>query len=176
MLLELRDEGSTIILATNELYEADQLSDRVAILHKGKLLVCDTPKKLKDSIVGGDIMDIQLEKDAPPKLVEELKGMKEVVDLMQVKPTSIRLYLNRIEEGDLRDEPDGSHDYEELILEEEADISLNHEEKLVRSLVTPCLFAPLRLLSQCSVRTRRRGLAHSCARMLLALLFLRIGS
>ena len=98
MLLELRDEGSTIILATNELYEADRLSDRVAILHKGKLLVCDTPKKLKDSIVGGDIMDIQLEKDAPPKLVEELKGMKEVVDLTQVKPTSIRLYLNRIEE------------------------------------------------------------------------------
>lgn len=98
MLLELRDEGSTIILATNELYEADQLSDRVAILHKGKLLVCDTPKKLKDSIVGGDIMDIQLEKDAPPKLVEELKGMKEVVDLTQVKPTSIRLYLNKVEE------------------------------------------------------------------------------
>jgi ABC-2 type transport system ATP-binding protein len=98
MLLELRDEGSTIILATNELYEADRLSDRVAILHKGKLLVCDTPKKLKDSIVGGDIMDIQLEKDAPPKLVEELKGMKEVVDLTQVKPTSIRLYLNKVEE------------------------------------------------------------------------------
>lgn len=98
MLLELRDEGSTIILATNELYEADRLSDRVAILHKGKLLVCDTPKKLKDSIVGGDIMDIQLEKNAPPKLVEELKGMKEVVDLTQVKPTSIRLYLNKVEE------------------------------------------------------------------------------
>src|SRR5512136_975191 len=98
MLLELRDEGSTIILATNELYEADQLSDRVGILHKGKLLICDTPKKLKDSIVGGDIMDIQLEKDASPKLVEELKGMKEVVDLMQVKPTSIRLYLNKVEE------------------------------------------------------------------------------
>jgi ABC-2 type transport system ATP-binding protein len=98
MLLELRDEGTTIILATNELYEADQLSDRVGILHKGKLLVCDTPKKLKDSIVGGDIMDIQLEKDAPPQLVEELKGMKEVVDLMQVKPTSIRLYLNKVEE------------------------------------------------------------------------------
>jgi ABC-2 type transport system ATP-binding protein len=98
MLLELRDEGSTIILATNELYEADQLSDRVSILHKGKLLVCDTPKKLKDSIVGGDIMDVQLEKDAPAKLVEELKGMKEVVELMQVKATSIRLYLNKVEE------------------------------------------------------------------------------
>ena len=98
MLLELREEGSTIILATNELYEADQLSDRVAIMHKGKLLVCDTPKKLKDSILGGDIVEIQLEKDAPTKIVEDLKGLKEVVDVMQVKPTSLRLYLNKVEE------------------------------------------------------------------------------
>lgn len=98
MLLELRDEGSTIILATNELYEADRLSDRVCIMHRGKLLVCDTPRKLKDSILGGDIIDIQLEKDASPTIVEELKGFKEVVDIMQVKPTNLRLYLNRVEE------------------------------------------------------------------------------
>ena len=98
MLLEMRDQGTTIILATNELYEADQLSDRVGILHRGKLLVCDTPKKLKDSILGGDIIDVQLEKDATGSMVEELKGFKEVVDVMQVKPTSLRLYLNRVEE------------------------------------------------------------------------------
>jgi ABC-2 type transport system ATP-binding protein len=98
MLLELRDEGSTIILATNELYEADQLSDRVGILHRGKLLVCDTPKRLKDSILGGDIVDVQLEKDAPAQIIEDLKGLKEVVDVMQVKPTNLRLYLNRVEE------------------------------------------------------------------------------
>jgi ABC-2 type transport system ATP-binding protein len=98
MLLELRDEGSTIILATNELYEADRLSDRVCIMHRGKLLVCDTPRKLKDSILGGDIIDIQLEKDASPTIVEELKSFKEVVDIMQVKPTNLRLYLNRVEE------------------------------------------------------------------------------
>jgi len=98
MLLELRDSGSTIILATNELYEADQLSDRVAIMHRGKLLVCDTPKKLKDSILGGDIIDVQLEKDAPPGIVEELKGFKQVVEIMQLKPTSLRLYLNQVEE------------------------------------------------------------------------------
>jgi ABC-2 type transport system ATP-binding protein len=98
MLLELRDEGTTIILATNELYEADELSDRVGILHKGKLLVCDTPKKLKDSIVGGDIIDVQLGEDAPPKIIKELKSFKEVVDITQFKPTSLRLYLNKVEE------------------------------------------------------------------------------
>ena len=98
MLLELREEGTTIILATNELYEADELSDRVGILHKGKLLVCDTPKKLKDSIVGGDIIDVELEKDASPAVIDELKRFKEVVDITQFKPTRIRLYLNKVEE------------------------------------------------------------------------------
>ncbi len=98
MLLELRDEGSTIILATNELYEADQLSDRVGILHRGRLLVCDTPKELKDSIVGGDIMDLQFEKDAPPGIVVELKTLREVADITQLKPTSMRIYLNKVEE------------------------------------------------------------------------------
>jgi ABC-2 type transport system ATP-binding protein len=98
MLSELREEGTTMILATNELYEADVLSDRVGILHKGKLLVCDTPKKLKDSILGGDIVDIQLSQDASVEIVNDLKGLKEVVDIMQVKPTNLRLYLNKVEE------------------------------------------------------------------------------
>lgn len=98
MLLQMREEGSTIILATNELYEADRLSDRVGILHRGKLLVCDTPKKLKDSILGGDIVDIELGQDASKGIVADLKGLKEVVDIMQVKPMSLRLYLNKVEE------------------------------------------------------------------------------
>lgn len=98
MLRDMRDEGSTIILATNELHEADVLSDRVSIMHRGKLLVCDTPKKLKDSIVGGDIIDIQFEKAPSPKAVEELKSFKEIVNLLQTKPQNLRVYLNHVED------------------------------------------------------------------------------
>jgi ABC-2 type transport system ATP-binding protein len=98
MLRELRDEGSTIILATNELYEADVLSDRVGIMHRGKLLVCDTPNRLKDSIVGGDIVEIQFENDPGQEAVEGLKSFKEVVNVLQVQPSQVRVYLNRVEE------------------------------------------------------------------------------
>lgn len=98
LLLELREEGTTIILATNELYEADRLSNRVGILHRGKLLVCETPKKLKDSIPGGDIVEIQLEKEPSAQIIEELKGFKEVVDIVNIQPSSLRLYLNNVEE------------------------------------------------------------------------------
>ncbi|MEM2780790.1 MAG: ATP-binding cassette domain-containing protein [Candidatus Bathyarchaeia archaeon] len=98
MLRDLRDEGSTILLATNELYEADVLSDRVAIMHKGKLLVCDEPKKLKDSIPGGDVVEITLEKDVPGKVLEKLKGISRVVNVLAIKQNHLKIYLNQAEE------------------------------------------------------------------------------
>jgi ABC-2 type transport system ATP-binding protein len=97
MIRELRDEGSTIILATNELYEADVLSDRVGIMHKGKMLVCDTPKTLKDSILGGDIVEVQLEKKVSKNVLDELKGFKEVVEVVVVKSDDLRIHLNKVE-------------------------------------------------------------------------------
>jgi len=97
MLRDLRKEGCTMILATNELQEADVLSDRVAIMHKGKLLVCGTPKTLKDSIPGGDVMEVQMEKDVPDKVVTELEAFREVVTVKKVGLTQLRLYLNQVE-------------------------------------------------------------------------------
>jgi ABC-2 type transport system ATP-binding protein len=98
MLRDLRDEGSTILLATNELYEADVLSDRVAIMHKGKLLVCDEPKKLKDSIPGGDVVEIALEKDVPNAVLERLKEIPRVVNVLAIKQNQLKIYLNQAEE------------------------------------------------------------------------------
>ncbi|MCS7123885.1 MAG: ATP-binding cassette domain-containing protein [Candidatus Bathyarchaeota archaeon] len=98
MLRELCDSGTTIILATNELYEADVLSDRVGIMHRGRLLVCDTPQKLKDSIVGGDVVEIQFEVEPSPKIIESLDQFKEVVKVIRTKASTLRLYLNKVEE------------------------------------------------------------------------------
>ncbi|MDI6805644.1 MAG: ATP-binding cassette domain-containing protein [Candidatus Bathyarchaeia archaeon] len=98
MLRDLRDEGSTILLATNELYEADMLSDRVAIMHKGKLLVCDEPKKLKDSIPGGDVVEIALEKDITTAALAKLKEIPRVVNVLTIKQNQLKIYLNQAEE------------------------------------------------------------------------------
>jgi ABC-2 type transport system ATP-binding protein len=98
MIRALRDEGSTILLATNELYEADVLSDRVAIMHRGKLLVCDEPKKLKDTILGGDVIEVILEKDVSKKSLEELKRINRVVDVLTTESNHLKIYLNQAEE------------------------------------------------------------------------------
>ncbi|MCA1813631.1 MAG: ABC transporter ATP-binding protein [Halobacteriales archaeon] len=39
--------GRTVVLTTHYMYEADQLSDRVAIINKGRIVACDTPAALK---------------------------------------------------------------------------------------------------------------------------------
>ena len=42
------DEPRTVVLATNDMGEANELRDRVAILDGGRLVTCDTPAALKD--------------------------------------------------------------------------------------------------------------------------------
>ncbi|HEV8358911.1 MAG TPA: ABC transporter ATP-binding protein [Candidatus Thermoplasmatota archaeon] len=39
--------GRTVVLTTHYMYEADALSDRVAILSRGRIVACDTPRSLK---------------------------------------------------------------------------------------------------------------------------------
>ena len=51
----------TIILTTHNMDEADRVSDRVAIIDFGKLLVVDTPEALKASVGAGDVVEINLE-------------------------------------------------------------------------------------------------------------------
>ncbi len=60
-ILQLREEGSTLLVATNEVREAEYLADRVTILDQGKSIMCDTVQNLKDKIAGGDIVELELE-------------------------------------------------------------------------------------------------------------------
>ncbi|HUL39594.1 MAG TPA: ABC transporter ATP-binding protein, partial [Methanomassiliicoccales archaeon] len=57
MVRQLRDEfGTTIFLTTHLMDEADALCDRIAIMHRSKLVVLGTPKELKER-VGASTLD-----------------------------------------------------------------------------------------------------------------------
>jgi ABC-2 type transport system ATP-binding protein len=60
MIRELRDEGSTVIVATNMMDEAERLSDRVAIVNLGRLVAIDTPEQLKRETKGGEVLELTL--------------------------------------------------------------------------------------------------------------------
>ena len=50
----------TIILCTHNMDEADRLSDRIAIMDRGELLMTDTPENLKRTIGKGDILELEV--------------------------------------------------------------------------------------------------------------------
>ena len=56
---ELRREGTTILLTTQYLEEADQLADRIAVIDRGKMIAEGTGNELKDR-VGGQILEVEL--------------------------------------------------------------------------------------------------------------------
>lgn len=50
--------GQTIFMTTHYMHEAEILCDRVAIIHKGKIIACDTPDNLKRKIRKEEVIEI----------------------------------------------------------------------------------------------------------------------
>jgi ABC-2 type transport system ATP-binding protein len=46
LIQELQGEGTTIVLATHDMAEAEKMADRVAILLRGRLVATGTPREL----------------------------------------------------------------------------------------------------------------------------------
>jgi len=61
LIRQIADRGKTILLTTHYMYEADELSDCVAIIHKGNIACLDTPHKLKQSLVARKIIRISVD-------------------------------------------------------------------------------------------------------------------
>jgi ABC transporter DrrB family efflux protein len=56
---DLRREGTTILLTTQYLEEADQLADQIAVIDHGRVIAKGTGNELKDR-VGGHILEVEL--------------------------------------------------------------------------------------------------------------------
>ena len=53
-----REEGTTVMLSTHNLNEAQDICDRIAILDKGKITACDTPSKIQLTIMDEKVFNI----------------------------------------------------------------------------------------------------------------------
>jgi ABC-2 type transport system ATP-binding protein len=88
---ELQDSmGKTILFTTHQMQEADKLCDRVAIIDRGRLVACDTPRNLKRAIGQQEIIEIALETPSqgrtdpivPPSVVSSLEDVQGVTRVL----------------------------------------------------------------------------------------------
>jgi ABC-2 type transport system ATP-binding protein len=59
-VLQLRDEGRTVLLTTHYMEEADQLCDRIAIVDHGRIVALDTPDGLKRGLKATEVVRLEL--------------------------------------------------------------------------------------------------------------------
>jgi len=65
------ESGTTILLNTHYVEEADYLCNRIAILERGRIVRVDTPKALKDSL-GSSVLSVRFPEEA---LASEFAGL-----------------------------------------------------------------------------------------------------
>jgi ABC-2 type transport system ATP-binding protein len=76
LIKNLKGYGKTVLLSTHDMYEADEICDRVAIMDKGKIVASDEPYILKKTIGGEPAIHIRVKESQTKKALSILKEYK----------------------------------------------------------------------------------------------------
>ncbi len=60
LIKSLKTSGKTVLLSTHDMYEADEICDRVAIMEKGKIAALDRPRVLKETVGGKPAIHVRV--------------------------------------------------------------------------------------------------------------------
>lgn len=67
------DEGRTILVCTHNLPEAEELSDRIAIIRQGRIVAQGTPAELKARLLGPPLMELRV-------VIDPQDGVRDVLE------------------------------------------------------------------------------------------------
>ena len=103
LIRSLRSEGTSIILTTHYLDEAEYLADRVAVIAHGQLMEISTPQTLGNrNNAKARVLwrDGEIESAEPTRVVQELivKYQGEIPELQVIRPSLEDIYLHMIGE------------------------------------------------------------------------------
>jgi ABC-2 type transport system ATP-binding protein len=91
---ELKSEGITFLISSNDMGEVDALCDRLVIIDHGKAITLDTPEALKATLQH-DIVTVQT--DTPVVDPEKLFSGLGVIEISSPEPANLRLVVKNAE-------------------------------------------------------------------------------
>ena len=98
MLMDIKKQrGLTVLITTHYMDEADRLCDRIAIVDHGHLVALDTPAKLKASVPGSNVIEVQFA-EVPAGFEQRLQKLS---DVRSLQPEGNNMYRILSDEGSL---------------------------------------------------------------------------
>ncbi|NDU71200.1 ATP-binding cassette domain-containing protein [Actinomadura sp. DSM 109109] len=89
----LRSTGTTVLLTTHYLEEADALCDRVCIIHQGAIVADGSPSELKRQISGGDVISLRVPATEMATARDALMTLPFVTEVRE-GPEGLRAYVD----------------------------------------------------------------------------------
>ena len=90
-----RENGTTVVITTHMMVDADLLCDRIAIVDHGKIVALDTSANLKKTISGADTTIVKLEvANLTSPLIEKLRSLKCADSVTQESPTALKILVH----------------------------------------------------------------------------------
>jgi len=93
----LRKEGITVVLTTHYMEEADELSDRVGIVDRGRMLALGSPQKLKDTLGAQTIINLKLRTQDGAETVAENLRLREGVQSAETTQEGLRVFAGSVD-------------------------------------------------------------------------------
>lgn len=107
IIVETRQKGSTVMLTTHYMEEAERLCDRVAIVDQGRVIALDSPQQLIASLGGEHIVEFSLDPGHLPQestwlglpTVDSVSVKDDVVHLSVGEPSAVLPALLKVTDG-----------------------------------------------------------------------------
>ena len=92
-ILELKEEGITVVLTTHDMVEAEALCQQIAIIDQAKIVVCDTTTNLKRLLSANNttIIDVEVA-NLSEQMLSQLKSTESIASVARPDTYRIRIH------------------------------------------------------------------------------------
>ncbi len=74
-LRSLKSKGTTLLLTTQYMEEAEQLCDRLMVMHQGRILKEGSPRQLISDEIGREVVEIRITKEEDAKIIAQMADL-----------------------------------------------------------------------------------------------------